>query len=174
MNLDVAVERRLRILQPNVTLAATKEREEDLAKVLAHLRESLEEEIARGRVDLANGLLQRCLCVGEIGALRREKIEALRVLLMLFDGEHVDEAEGLELLPEHLRLFAERRVVELHGCKGSEHFVEQSTQFGLEPLADRRATSRQLRESHLGAMELVVHRTGAVPDLVERMLGSGE
>ena len=61
VDLDVAVERRLGVLQPQVALAAAEQRHEDLPEVLAHLHERLQEHLARRGVDLADGLLQRVL-----------------------------------------------------------------------------------------------------------------
>ena len=57
VDLDVAVERSLRVLEPEVTLAAAEEREEDLTEVLAHLRERGQKELARRRVDFADRLV---------------------------------------------------------------------------------------------------------------------
>src|SRR5689334_5856174 len=98
VDLNVAVEWRLRILEPQIAFAAAEQREEDLTKILPHLREGREEELARRRVDLANRLLERLLRVGEVGALRCEKVESLGGFLVLLDGEHVYRAERFELL----------------------------------------------------------------------------
>src|SRR5439155_20324549 len=89
VDLDVAIERELGILQAQIALAAAEQRHEDLAEVIANLGERREEEIARRRVDLTNRLLQRILGVVQVGALRREKLEPRHRLVVLLDREHV-------------------------------------------------------------------------------------
>ena len=61
MDLDVAVEWRIGILESQIALPAAKEREEDLPEILTHLRKRREEEFARRAVDLTDGLMQRLL-----------------------------------------------------------------------------------------------------------------
>ena len=114
VHLDVAVERLLGVLQAQVALAAAEQRHEDLAEVLAHLRERREEQLARGHVDLPDGLLQRVAGVGEIGALRAEKLESPRFFLVLLDGERVHRTECIELGAQFIAFRAQLIVVELH------------------------------------------------------------
>ena len=54
VNLDVAVEREVGVLELELALAAAKERHEDFAEMALNLRECGEEHLARGDVDLAN------------------------------------------------------------------------------------------------------------------------
>src|SRR5262249_35931678 len=93
VNLDVAVEWRGGILQTHVALAAAEQRHEDLAEVLADLRERGQKELARRVVDLADGLLERLLGRGEIGALGRQEFLTLERFLMLLDGQYVHGTE---------------------------------------------------------------------------------
>ena len=58
MNLDVAIEGRIAILQAKVTFAAAEQGHEDLAEVDANLLEGGHEQLARGGVDLLDGLKQ--------------------------------------------------------------------------------------------------------------------
>src|SRR4029079_12957428 len=106
MDLDVAIERRLRILESEVAFATTEQREEDLAEVFSHLGEGGQEQLARCAIDLADGLLQRLPRFGEISALRGEEIESLRGLLVLLDRQHVHRSKRLELLTKGVRLRA--------------------------------------------------------------------
>jgi hypothetical protein len=99
VHLDVAVERARRVLEPEVALAAAEERLEDLPEVLAGLRERREEEFACGHVDLPDRLLQRRARLLQVRALPGEEVESPHLLLVLLDGERVDDAELLELLP---------------------------------------------------------------------------
>src|SRR4051794_6901157 len=95
VHLDVAVERALRILEAQIALAAAEQRHEDLTEVLTHLRERGEEQLARGRVDLANRLLERVLRLREVIALRRQEVEASHLLLVLLDRERIHDAQLL-------------------------------------------------------------------------------
>ena len=85
---------------------------------------------------------------------------------MFLDREHIDGSQRFELLTQHLGLFAERGILELHRRQCVEHLFERSTPFGLESLANGRASARQFGESHLGAMQLVAHRARVAPNLV--------
>src|SRR4051812_40239659 len=111
MNLDVAVERKIRVLETEITLAAAEQRHEDLPEVLAHLREGREEQLSRRAVDLANCLLERLARFGEVGALAGQEILTLERFLMLLDREHVHGAEALELLAQRFGFGAQRIVV---------------------------------------------------------------
>ena len=71
VNLDVTIERRLGILEPQIALAAAKERQKYLSKVLADLGERREKELARRRVDFPYRLLERLFRFSQVGALRR-------------------------------------------------------------------------------------------------------
>ncbi len=174
MDLDVAVERRLGILEPEVALSAPEQRHEDLAEVLAHLGERLEEELARGDVDLADGLHQRLLGHREIVALRGEEVETLELLLVLLDGERVHRAERLEVLAQLCDFGAEGVVVDLHGRGGREHLLERAPPLGLQSLTDRRPPPRQLGQAELGVVQLLGDLRGVPARVVERVLGALE
>ena len=55
-----------------------------------------------------------------------------------------------------LRLGAQRVVLELDRLRLRQHVVERAPPFGLEPLANRRATATKLGMAQLGVMQLVV------------------
>src|ERR671915_99023 len=155
MDLDVAVEGLLRVLETQVAFAAAEERHEDLAEVFAHLRERREEELARRRVDFPDRLRELLLRVGEVGALPGEKVEALDCLLVLLDGERVHGAELLELLAHGIALGAQGSLVQIDRRGRREQLVERAAPLGLESLADRGAPSGQLRVPELGVMQLL-------------------
>src|SRR5262249_56349662 len=111
MDLDVAIERRVGILQAKIALAAAEQRHENLAEVFAHLGECSEEQLPRRAVDLTDRLLQRLFRLSEIGALAGEEVLPLDGFLVLFDREHVHRAKLLELLPERLGFSTECVVV---------------------------------------------------------------
>jgi len=83
VNLDISLERRLRILEAQIALAAAKERHEDVAEVLTHLNERLKKELASSGVDLTDRLLERVLRRIEVVALGGEELEALLLLIAL-------------------------------------------------------------------------------------------
>ena len=170
VDLDVTVERRVRMLQPQVALAAAEQRHEDRAEVLAHLRERGEEQLARGGVDLLDRLEKRRLGVGKVGTLRDEKVVALHRLIVLLDGQRVHRAELLELAAQLHRLGLERVVVDVHERHLGQHLVERALPLRLQSLADRRAAPRQLGEAQLGVMQLVAHAGGPAADLAERVI----
>ena len=58
VDLDVPFERGLRILEAQIALTAAEESHEDVAEVLTHLDERLEEKLTSRGVDLTDGLLQ--------------------------------------------------------------------------------------------------------------------
>src|SRR6185436_7844691 len=100
MDLDVSLERILGILEAQVALTAAEQRHEDVAEVLPHLHECLQEELASRRIYLANGLLQRVLRRIEVVALGRQEAEALRFLLVLLDCQRIDRSERLQLFAD--------------------------------------------------------------------------
>ena len=98
MDLDVAVEWRFRILQPEVTFPSAEQRHEDLAEILADMNERRREQLACGSVDLTNRLLQRQPCGGEVGTLCREELEALLLLLVFLDCQWIHWSKRVEVL----------------------------------------------------------------------------
>src|SRR3954469_2683083 len=108
VDLDVAVQRTLWILETKVAFAAAEQRHEDVAEVLPHLDKGLEEELTRGGIDLSDCLLQRSLRRRKVVALGGEKAEALRFFLVLLDCQRIHRAQRLELLADHGRLAAQR------------------------------------------------------------------
>ena len=126
---------RVGILEAQVAVAAAEERQEDLAEVLAHLRERLQEERLRGGVDLADRLVQGILRAHEVGALRGEIVEALHFLVVLLHGEHVHGPDRSSSSRRRPSLGAQRVVVHLHRRELREHVVERAAPLGLEPLA---------------------------------------
>ena len=111
MNLDVSIERALRVLEPQVALTTAEERHEDIAEILAHLDERLEKQLARCRVDLANGLLQRGFRRIQVVALSSEEFQTLRFFLVLLDCQRVHRPERVQLFAHHARLGAQGLVV---------------------------------------------------------------
>src|SRR5438270_6246467 len=89
VDLDVALERTFRILESEITFAAAEECHEDVAKVLAHPHEGLEEELSCSCVDFANCLVQRVLRRVQVVALSSKEAEAPRLFLVLLDGERI-------------------------------------------------------------------------------------
>src|ERR1051325_6443878 len=98
MDLDVALERALRILEPQIALTAAEQRHEDVAEILAHADERLQKELARGCVDLPDCLRQRMLRRIQVVALRSQEAKALLFLLVLFNGERINRPERVELV----------------------------------------------------------------------------
>src|SRR5512143_3538526 len=140
MNLDVPVERRLGILQPQVAFAAAEQRHEDLSEILAHLNERREEKLTRSRIDFANSLLKRELCRGEICTLRCQHLETLLLLFMLLDRQRIHGTERIDLLAK-LRCFrAQTLVVDLERLDGFHEILERLSPLRLEALANHRAT----------------------------------
>jgi hypothetical protein len=113
MDLDVAIQRRVGVLELEVALATAEQRHEDLTEVLADLRERRHEQLARGRVDLADRQRQRLLCRVQIRPLRRKELEALQLLLVLLDRQRVHRTERVELRAKLLGLVAQLVVLEV-------------------------------------------------------------
>src|SRR5437762_5397407 len=93
---------------------------------------------------------------------------------MILDRQRVDRSECVELLAEHLRLLAQRCVVQLDGWKRTKHILERTSPLRLESFADRGPPARKLSEAHLDAMELIAHRAHGAPHFVEGVLGDRE
>ena len=96
MDFDVAIERRVGVLEPQVALAAAEHAQEDLPEVLADLRERGQEQLAGRTVDFANGLMQRLLGRHEVIALTGEELQSALLFLVLLDGQRVDRAQLVE------------------------------------------------------------------------------
>ena len=154
MDLDVALERPFRVFQTQIALAAAEQRHEDVPEVLAHLDECLKEELASGRVDLADRLLKRALCRVEVVALRGEKAEALRFFLVLLDRERVDGTESVQLLADQRRLGAKRFVIQLQRFRSGEQFIDRLFPLCFQSLANRRAAARELGVTELRRVQL--------------------
>src|SRR4051812_48707747 len=131
MDLDVTLERTLGVLETKIALAAAEQRHEDVAEVLADLDESLEEEVARGRIDFPDRLLERPLRRSEIVALGGKKTKSFGLFFVLLDGEGIDRPQRVQLLANERRLGAQSLVVELDGFGAGEKLVDGLLPLGL-------------------------------------------
>ncbi len=93
----------------------------------------------------------------EIGALRREEVLPLGLLLMLFDREDVDGSERSTSRAQRLGLARSDVVVESHGGLG-EHVFEWAAPLRLEPFANRGAAPAEAPCAQLGVVERVRER----------------
>jgi hypothetical protein len=89
---------------------------EDVAEAVLDLVEGLEEALRGGLVDLLDGLEQGLLRLLQVRLLLLQKVEALLLLLVLFEGERIDVAERVDRAAEALDLVPGRRLVEVVGC----------------------------------------------------------
>src|SRR5439155_1596351 len=78
--------------RPQLGVAALEQRLEDVAEVLLDLHERLDEQLARGHVDLGDCLEQLAARLQEILALLREEQPALLLLRVLLEREQVHHA----------------------------------------------------------------------------------
>src|SRR5690606_21789000 len=102
-----------------------------------------------GAVDLTDRRLEVVACLREIVALRLQELEALTLLCVLLDGEHVDRTEPLDVGGNPLQLGAEHVRIAVDDLRLLHQLLERATPLGLETLAH--AALRRLR---LGALDL--------------------
>src|SRR5437764_15379878 len=98
VDFDISLERRFKILQPQIAFTTAKESHEDLSEILANLHERHRKQVAGGRVDFTNRLLKRKFRGGKIRPLRRQELQTLLLLLVFFDGKRIHGTEGVELI----------------------------------------------------------------------------
>src|SRR5258708_37623089 len=159
------------IVEAKIALAAAEERNEDLPEVLTHLVERRVEELARGRVDLPDRLLEGQLGIGEIGSLCGEEVEALQRFVVLLDRQYVHWPERLDLAPQQVRVVPQRALVGLHFLDRGQPLLDRAPPFCLEPLANRGPPSTQLRQTEPVVVEIVAPSLRATAGGVERMFG---
>ena len=153
VNLDVAVEREFRILQPEVALTAAEERHEDLAEVLAHLEEGREKELACRGIDLANGQLQLGLRFREVVALSGEEVEAFHLFLVLLDGQWVHRSEFLEFVAQLLGFTAQHVVVHVDRVEAGQEIFQRTAPLRLQAFANGGTASGQFGEAQFGGVQ---------------------
>src|SRR5689334_2567715 len=171
---DVALEWTLGILEPQIALASTKQRHEDVAEVFADTNEGLQEKLARSSVDLTDRQLQRVFCRAQIIALSRQEAEPPGFLLVLLDGERVHGAKRFQLLAHERRFTAKSLVVELEYLRPREQLFDRLLPFRFQTFGDCRALARELGVAQLGSMQLLAQRGGVSAHLDQRVLVGGQ
>ena len=161
VDLDVAVERKVGVCQPQFALAAAEEREKDVAEILLYFHERREEQFARRNIDFADRLLQCTLGLGKIRALPLQEVEALLLLGVFLNRERIDQAKCVDLRAHIVRFGAQRIAHELRekglsdaAIAGAQLQLQASEldaarvvwmkKFGVAP-ANARDKARQMR-----------------------------
>src|SRR5690606_35951158 len=136
--------------EPDVALAALEEGLEDALEVGAYLVEGLEEDLARGAVDLADGGDEVVAGGDQIGALLEEEAEAAVLLRVLLDREHVDGPDGFELAGDLAQLVAPAlRVLAIDGVRLPLERLPGASPLDLESLYDALGAGLQLGDAEV-------------------------
>ena len=170
VNLDVAIQRLIRIFKPQITFATTKKRLEDLLEVVANLAKCRQKELARRGVDLLDCLHQRQLRFREVVALRREEIEALHFLLVLLHGKWIHRAKLLDLLFQCLVLDAQRVGAQIQRLESVQQLGDRLPPLGFKSFADILTTPFELRVTQFRLVQLLGQLRRATAHQIQRVV----
>ena len=108
VDVDLALERVVRIGQSELALAAAEQGLEHRREVGLHRGEGLEEHGPGGPVDLPDGLDQRLARAHQVVPLGREKLEPLELFGVLLDRQRVHRPDRLQRVDDPRRLGLQR------------------------------------------------------------------
>src|SRR6185437_16062440 len=174
VDLDVALERRIRILQPYVAVTDAEQRHEDVSEVLAHLHERGEEQLASRSVYFTDRLLKLGSRLIQVPSLLAQELHGLALFLMLLDCKRVYLPERFELCAQISGLCPQRFVLILQRNALGHQLVQRSAPLGFEPLANRGPAAGEFRVAQLGSMQLIGNVRSFPSHLIERMIGLGK
>jgi hypothetical protein len=156
MDVDLALQRIVGVGQSELALTPAEERLEHAVKVALDRGERLEEHGAGGAVDLPDRLDQRLPGAHEVVPLAGEELEPLHLFGVLFHGQGIHRADGLEGFGDPGRLRLEGLQIEVQRRGTFQELIEWPVPLGLDPLHDTAAASGRFGEPHLQRVALLI------------------